>query len=571
MPARKMRITGFLLLLVIFSAVSVFAQGPETPAEITNFQSGPTMYDDLMNYVYDLESKSQLMSVQKVTETLMGRDVVLCVLSNPAVYKASDAVNGDKPIVLIVNNVHGGEVAGKEATLMLMRDLLFRDLRPLLDEVIVLIVPTVNPDGAEARRRTNEQGFDMNRDYLKLETQEIHSLVTKVINRWQPDLHVDTHHGGSEPYVLTYQTNMNPAGDKEIMKLGNEVILPRVKAALRAEDYDGFWYSGATREDGKVTGWTPTSVEPRKQHVYSTLANMVGFLFETPRGGFRVINNGTEVVTVPREEVYKHQVRGEYIGQKVMIQFAADEPELLRKTVIEAKRRATMLGMNDSDNDQIPLEYEQVENFKEEFWYREGAGRSGDPNAQWKKGSFPILTKWEPTRTTTRPWGYVMPPQLAHIVPLLLDHEISVQKLLDPVSLNVEAYYATDVDNSEYFQGHYLKKIKATKREETVEFPAGSFFIPAGQPKSNLLCYLLEPETNDNLITWSHLDTYLRAMTEEQRQRMEERMARYRNRSSSSRRAPGQLVPIYRLMKQAEIKGRLVENFNAFEKNRHIK
>lgn len=567
---RKMRLPVCLFLLILFTAVSVSAQGPETPAEKTNFQSGPTMYEDLMNYVYDLESKSQLMSVQKVTETLMGRDVVLCVLSNPAIYKASDAVNGEKPIVLIVNNVHGGEVAGKDATLILMRDLLFRDLKTLLDEVIVLIIPTVNPDGAEKLRRTNEQGFDMNRDYLKLESQEIHALITKVINKWQPDIHVDTHHGGSEPYVLTYQTNMNPAGDKELMKLGNEIILPRVRAALREEDYDGFWYSGPMRENRKVVGWTPTSVEPRKQHVYSTLANMVGFLFETPRGGWRVIKNGTEVVQIPNEERYKHQVRGEYIGQREMIKFAADEPVLLRKTVMEAKKRATMLGMNDSDNDQIPLEYEQVENFKEEFWYREGTRRGGDPGAQWKKESLPIMTKWEPTRTTTRPWGYVMPPQLAHVIPLLLDHEITVKKLIEPISLNVEVYYATDVNNDEYYQGHYLKKVKALKREETIEFPAGSFFVPAGQPKSNLLCYLLEPETNDNLITWSHLDTYLRSMTEEQRKRMEERMARYAQRSGS-RRAPGQLVPIYRLMKQAEIKGRIVEYFNTFEKNRFIK
>ncbi|MFC1565231.1 M14 family zinc carboxypeptidase [candidate division KSB1 bacterium] len=565
---RSIKFTGILFLVLAVSSGILLAQGPETPAESTNFQSGPTMYDDLMNYVYDLESKSELMNVQKVTETLMGRDVVLCILSNPAVYKASDAVNGDKPIVLIVNNVHGGEVAGKDATLILMRDLLFRDLRALLDDVIVLIIPTINPDGAEAGRRTNEQGFDMNRDYLKLETQEIHALVTKVINRWQPDLHIDTHHGGSEPYVITYQTNMNPAGDKELMRLGNEVILPRMRQALRAENYDGFWYSGPRFEGGEPVSWGPTSVEPRKQHVYSTLANMVGFLFETPRGGFRVINNGTEVVAIPNEERYRHQVRGEYIGQRAMIQFAADEPELLRKTVMEAKRRATMLGMNDSDNDQIPLEYEQVENFKEEFWFRPG-GRGAGQDVQWQKKSFPILTKWTPTRTTTRPWGYVMPPQMAHVVPLLLDHEISVQKLIEPYSLEVEVYYATDVDNSEYFQGHYLKKITAEKRTETVEFPAGSFFVPAGQPKSNLLCYLLEPETNDNLITWSHLDAYLRAMSEEQRQRMQERAARFSNRSSSRR--SGQLIPIYRLMKKAEVKGTLVEYFNTFEKNRHIR
>ena len=137
---------------------------------------------------------------------------------------------------------------------MIMRDLLFGELRPLLDDAIVLNIPSINPDGAEEMRRTNEQNFDMNRDYLKLESQEIHALLTKVIHEWQPDIHVDTHHGGSAPYVITYQTIMNPAGDPEIMRVANEMIVPQIREALRAEDYDGFWYSGPRTVNG-VAGW----------------------------------------------------------------------------------------------------------------------------------------------------------------------------------------------------------------------------------------------------------------------------------------------------------------------------
>ena len=126
----------------------------------------------------------------------MGRDVVLCILSDPPVFKPEDVMMPGKPVVLIVNNVHGGEVAGKDASMEIMRDLVMGDLRPLLKDVVVLNVPTINPDGAELRRRTNERRLDMNRDYIKLESQEINGLVTKIINRWHPDIHIDTHHGG---------------------------------------------------------------------------------------------------------------------------------------------------------------------------------------------------------------------------------------------------------------------------------------------------------------------------------------------------------------------------------------
>ena len=236
----KKNLSSQLFILLLFLA-NVQAQNVKTPAEETNYQGGGTKYQPLMDFIFELDSESELINIQKVTETLMGRNVVLCILSNPPIYSPADIEKTGKPVVLIVNNVHGSEVAGKDASLELMRDLLMGDLRPLLDEVVVLNVPTINPDGAEVRRRTNEQGFDMNRDYIKLESQEIQALITKILNVWKPEIHVDTHHGGSDPYVLTYQTCMNPAGDIELIRFGNEEILPRVRNALREEDYDGFW------------------------------------------------------------------------------------------------------------------------------------------------------------------------------------------------------------------------------------------------------------------------------------------------------------------------------------------
>ena len=591
-------------LIAAFACLVTFpvltAQGLRTPAEETDFQAGPTMYEPLMQFVYDLDAQSDLMSVSKVTETLRGRDVLLCTLSNPAVRRPADALNSGKPIVLIVNNVHGGEVAGKDASLILMRDLLFGDERPLLDEAIVLVVPTINPDGAEARRRTNEQGFDMNRDYLKQESQEISALVTQVINKWQPQLHIDTHHGGSAPYALTYQTCMNPAGDAELIRFGNEEVLTTVRQALRAEDYDGFWYTGP-RQTAAGWAWNPTSVEPRKQHVYSTLANMVGFLFETPSGSHRVIDNGTKVVEIPREERYQHQVRGQYLGLRAMVQFAASNPERLLKVVADAKRRATQLGGTVSEDDQIVIAYEQVEKYKQDFWVRDA---SDTTNAGYALVNGSIMTKFVPTKTTTRPWGYLLPPQMAKVVPVLLDHEISVQILTEPLTAQVEAMYATEVTEGQYYQGHYLKQVKTTTRPEERSFPEGSFFVPMAQPKSNLIGYLLESETEDSLATWNHLDDFIRVRAGAAQvanaggrrgagagRRGQGRGARGGGgRGGQVRRgggrggqfrgarggggqgaAPGQSIPISRLMRETAIRGTFVDHFDANSRRRYIR
>ncbi len=574
------RVTGLLVFLVALSHF-VSAQELKTPAELANYQKGGTLYDPLMDFVYELEARSELMNVLKITETLLGRDVVLCILSNPPVFSPSDIVKTGKPVVLIVNNVHGGEFAGKDASLEIMRDLVLGDLKPLLDKVVVLDIPTINPDGAEVRRRTNEQNFDMNRDYLKLESQEIQGLVTKVLNEWKPDVHVDTHHGGAAPYALVYQTCMNPAGDPELIRLGNEEILPRVRAALRAEDYDGFWYSGG-RWVGDEARWSPTSVEPRKQHVYSTLANIVGFLFETPSNAFRAIKNGTQVVPVPTEDRYRHQVRGQYLGQREMIRFAAERGQALRQAIASAKESAVRRGDDDADDDEIPIQYEQTENFREEFWI----GKKGGQPGEYVKVLGSVQTKFAPTKTAVRPWAYLMPPKMAHLMPLLAEHEIAVKRLSEPVEVEVEVYYANEITHDEYFQGHYLNKVTAEKKTETVKLPAGSFLVPAGQAKSNLICYLFEPETDDNLVTWGYLDDFLQvtpdpdamkkrqeallkermeempeANLEQMRQRFQRMGDRYRN----------QQIPIYRLMKKTNVRSVLVGPFNIYERTRYIR
>ncbi len=574
-----MRFLSPLIIFTFLFSTASFAQ-LKTPAEKTDYKKGGTLYQPLMEYISELDAETELMSVQKLTTTLMGRDVVLCILSDAPVYKPSDISNTGKSVVLIANNVHGGEVAGKEASLELMRDLTLGKLRPLLKNTVVLVIPSLNPDGAEVNRRTNEQVFDMNRDYLKMESQEINALIVKVINTWQPDIHIDTHHGGSDPYTLTYQTCMNPAGDAGLIKYGNEKILPKVREKLRSEDYEGFWYSGG-RWEGKEARWSPTSVEPRKQHVYSALTNMLGFLFESPRNNYRLKNNGTELVANPKDETLKHQVRGQYLGLLSMIEYAAENGDEIKSLIGEAKNRAINLGNDDADNDQIVLAYEQMKNFDEELWMRKRKGKRGE----FEKVLGGVYTKFSPTKTTERPWAYVMPPQMAYLIPLLTKHKISIKKISNETEFDVEAYYVNEIKDTEYFQGHYLKEVTVDKKAEKVKLPAGSFIIPTGQPRSNLLCYLMEPETNDNLITWGYLDNFIKIIGDQS-----ERLKRYQDRikqdkemskkdkKAALKRIEDQLAnakiqkyPIYRLMKKTAVSSSIVEaDFNTYE-NQYVK
>ena len=45
--------------------------------------------------------------------------------------------------------------------------------------------------------------------------------------------------------------------------------------------------------------------------------------------------------------------------------------------------------------------------------------------------------------------------------------------------------------------------------KETIDFPAGTLVVRTAQPLANVAAYLLEPQSNDGLMTWNFFDRYL--------------------------------------------------------------
>lgn len=564
-----------VLLLVAPVAGPLAAQDlPRTWQEEQNFRSGPTPFVPLMQYWYDLARKSALVSLQPLTQTLLGREMYLVVIAEDPIVNPQDAIRSGKPIVFVTPSVHGGEVAPKESFQLVARELVGGSLRHVLEDVIVIGVPLVNPDGGEVLRRTNEAGSDLNRDYVKLESQEIHALVTQVMTEWTPDIHVDGHHGGSEPYVITYQGTLNPAADAELRAWPYEHIFPRIRSAVEAEDYRAFDYSGVRTLDG-VEGWGSTSVEPRKHHVYTGLTNSIGILLETPQNSRRVMRDGT-VAEIPAVERYFHQIRGGVLALTAILEVAAERAEELRALTTGARMRAIQAGH--AGTGAVVLDYQVTNRGNEEVWMPDQDAPGG-----YALRDVPVWLSYEVTRTTPRPVGYLMPPAMAAVVPVLMDHDIAVYRFHDDVILDAEVYYAREVRTDYYFQGHYLKAVEVGKEVERVEVTAGWFWIPTAQSMGNLITYLMEPETDDNLITWGWTDHILQetptsiaaamanvlggqnpdALTVDQRQQL-----RVRAQDAMSRL---QQVPMMRVLTHQDLPVLRVQPFNQFQRNRFFR
>ncbi|MFA6665895.1 MAG: M14 family zinc carboxypeptidase, partial [Armatimonadota bacterium] len=128
-------------------------------------------------------------SVVNIGTSVKGRDIPLVIITDPAVPEES------KKRLFIICRQHGDEPATTEAMLRLISRLAVledQDVADILSKVSFYFVPMVNPDGADAFRRKNANGADLNRDWINLSQPETR-CVWAAIDAAAPDVLLDMH------------------------------------------------------------------------------------------------------------------------------------------------------------------------------------------------------------------------------------------------------------------------------------------------------------------------------------------------------------------------------------------
>jgi len=163
--------SGFVTVLLLLILLAPL-QGQEllTPSEESNF-TRYTSYEEMMGYLLQVQASSTEMVLSGYGVTIEGREQPYAIFSRPLVTTPFEAHISGKPILLLGANVHGGEKTVRESLLILAREFATAgtEMNQLLDKLVVLIAPSINPDGFEHNTRGNATGADMNRDYTKLE------------------------------------------------------------------------------------------------------------------------------------------------------------------------------------------------------------------------------------------------------------------------------------------------------------------------------------------------------------------------------------------------------------------
>ncbi|UCE22494.1 MAG: M14 family metallopeptidase [Candidatus Aminicenantes bacterium] len=508
-----------LLLLSFYPLHSSEKKDPLTVAESSDF-TATSRYSDVMSFIRALQEKSSLLRVETLCVSPEGREVPLLVIGQP-VPSSPLALNHDKRAVLYIQaNIHAGEVEGKEASLMLARDILLQEKPPYLDKLVILIAPIFNADGNEKidpnnRRRQagpekgvgvryNGQNLDLNRDGMKLESPEVQGLVRNILNKWDPFLLVDCHttNGSYHQEPVTYIWALNPNGDLPLIEYMREKMMPSINKNLK-QKYDvlSVPYGNFIDYRDPEKGWRPSGPEPRY------ITNYIGL-----RNRMAILNENYSYAE------YKTRVMGCYYFLHSILEYCHTHTDEITQLIRQADQRTIQRGLRPTEKDTLAVEYDlqplkekvTVLGYEMEVIEKEGSRPQIRRTDKPKAYSVPFFTDFVPKRSVSFPFAYLIPTADPEIIHKLLQHGLLVEKLTKPAKLEVESFRITEIKGAErLYQGHRMNSVKGEYNIEEKEFPVGTLFISTAQPLANVAAYLLEPESDDGLLVWNFFDRYV--------------------------------------------------------------
>jgi len=485
--------------LVAILALVPGAVGQQTVAEKTDYRA-TSRYGDVVAFGDELAKKSSLVRWAEIGKSGEGRSLPMLILADPPVATPDEAARSKKLVTLLFANIHAGEVDGKEAVLMLARDLATGPDRDLFKELVVLVVPILNADGNEridkANRpeqngppdgvgiRANAAGLDLNRDFIKLESPEVRALAG-VVRRWDPAVTVDLHttNGSYHRYALTYDGPRHPAASPDLIAAVRDRWLPAITTAIEKDKgYKTFYYGNFTADRA---AWESYPALPRFGVQWLALRNRIGLLSESYSYAS-----------------FKDRVLVSKAYARAILRHVASDPIAVRKLLQEADRPRDRIALRTKA---VSLGERTILGFVEEL--KDGRRR---PTQQPKDYRVAFGSGVQPTLEVQRPFVYLVPASFTTAVETLQRHGIEVEELLEDTDFPCQVYKVDQVTRADrLFQNHKLVTMEVTRRDEGRKVPAGTRVVRTGQRLGTLAGYLLEPQAEDGLATWNLFDAGL--------------------------------------------------------------
>jgi Zinc carboxypeptidase len=471
-----------------------------------------------------------------ITELSMGKsaegaDLPFIVASRPAVRTPAEARASGKPIVYVQGDIHAGEVEGKEALQMVLRDLAL-DPRPnVLDSIVLIAVPVYNADGNEniapqtinrteqngpvlVGTRANAMGLDLNRDYTKAEAPETRAALSAFV-AWDPDMFVDLHttDGSYHGYALTYAPSLHPGAT--LRAFNQDTLLPELQKRVRERRHvETFPYGNFMREEigGGGGDRDPRAAlldtNKRGWATYDSHARF-GTNYYGLRGKLSVLSEAFS------HDPFQKRVESTYAFLRELLSLVGEQgPGIVART-----RRLTVpdhgvlrarLTTSPFTGPVIAEDLVRTDDSTEitEPGVPRGIRRTG----HFRTIQMPIYDRFEPTLRAALPaGGWTLGADQASAVHLLRLHGVRVERVDSAADADAQLFRTDSViHSSRPFQGHNETRLEGEWRAARRHLEVGAFVVPVSQPLALVAQELLEPQSDDGIATWNGFDAALK-------------------------------------------------------------
>ena len=489
--------------------------------EKSNFEKTST-YGDVMNFINAIKGKSPYIQISTLGKSPMGKEIPFVILSNPSVSTPEQAKASGKPVVYIQGNIHAGEVEGKEAVMMMIRDIILGNKLSLLDNQIILFVPIYNSDGndkmakglrptqenspLETGERENGQGLDLNRDGIKMEAPETAGLVQNVITAWDPQMSVDLHttNGTWHAYSLTWAPSYLYAGEPGTYHYTNDVMLPAITQKIK--DTYGMFFGPYgdynTREGWPVKNFYTYNHHPRYIVNQFGLRNRMAILSEA----------------FAHERFYQ-RIYSTYTFVYEILDYCNKHGKEIMQINHDADLAAVKNVLDNAGKVKKGVRYKMVPTAQKLNGFRTydytPFFRADGSKTLVKKGnivtydSVTYYGEFKDTVQSTLPRGYIIPAAQSVIADQLIKQGATVTKLEKDEKLGGEIFTVEKYDRStRKFEGHNMASAEGKFEAATRIAKKGDYMVDLAQPLANLIFYMLEPQSDDGLLTWNFFDSY---------------------------------------------------------------
>lgn len=475
---------------------------------VTAFEADPAHdfspdYADTRAWFDRLDQASDLIRIEQFGVSPEGRPIYAVIAS-----KDGATFDPAKPVLMIQAGIHPGEIDGKDAGMMLLRDIAFYGKDGLLDRVNLILIPILSVDGherASAYSRPNQRGpriqgwrntatnQNLNRDYLKLDQPEMRA-VRGLILKYRPDLYVDVHvtDGMDYQYDVTFGFNgedgafsRSPNGSRWL----DTVFKPAMNAALEREGHiPGELVFGQDDDDPKA-GLNDGGLGERYSNGWGAAAHVPTILIE---------NHSLK----PHEQ----RVLGTYVFIEEAMRLLADRGAGLRAATDQDKALRPA---------EIPANFEQeaapssTRPFRGVLYEMYDSPASGRKEIRWLGRPDPELWRMpfygsKPALTLKRPTAYWIPGYHTDLIERLKAHGIEMETLTAPRAVAVDMLRLVSPKlATRANEGHVqasVETVEVERRDWT--FPPGSVRVPTDQPLGDIVVLLLEPQSNESFFAW---------------------------------------------------------------------